>query len=151
MYAKILVPIDGSATSERGLREAIELATRLKSQLVLLHVVDPYPVLMEMASVQSFEDTRQRLLTFGEETLHKARQRASESGVASESVVREASAQRAADAIVDEAAKRQCQLIVMGTHGRRGLSRVVLGSDAELVLRLAPVPVLLVRQPEGKS
>lgn len=151
MYAKILVPIDGSATSERGLREAIELATRLKSQLVLLHVVDPYPVLMEMASVQSFEDTRQRLLTFGEETLQKARQRASESGVASESVVRETSAQRAADAIVDEAAKRQCQLIVMGTHGRRGLSRVVLGSDAELVLRLAPVPVLLVRQPEGQS
>lgn len=151
MYAKILVPIDGSATSERGLREAIELATRLKSQLVLLHVVDPYPVLMEMASVQSFEDTRQRLLKFGEETLEKARQRASESGVASESVVRETSAQRAADAIVDEAAKRQCQLIVMGTHGRRGLSRVVLGSDAELVLRLAPVPVLLVRQPEGKS
>lgn len=151
MYAKILVPIDGSSTSERGLREAIELATQLKSQLVLLHIVDPYPMLVEMASVQSFEDTRQRLLKFGEETLEKARKRASESGIASESVVRETSAQRAADAIVDEAAKRQCQLIVMGTHGRRGLSRVVLGSDAELVLRLSPVPVLLVRQGESTS
>jgi nucleotide-binding universal stress UspA family protein len=52
---------------------------------------------------------------------------------------------RVADVVVEEAAKSGCDLIVMGTHGRRGFSRLALGSDADLVVRSSPVPVLLVR------
>lgn len=151
MYAKILVPVDGSSTAERGLREAIELAGQLKSQLVLLNVVDDYPIMLEMSSAAAFDETRRHLLKFGEEVLENARRRVAESGVACESVLREVTSQRAADAIVDEAAKRQCGLIVMGTHGRRGFNRLAMGSDAEMVLREAPVPVLLVRSQDAKA
>jgi len=151
MYAKILVPIDGSPTAERGLREAIELATELKSQLVLLNVVDDYPIMVEMSSAAAFDQTRRQLLKFGEEVLDKGRQRVAEAGVACEPVLREVTSQRAADAIVEEAGKRQCSLIVMGTHGRRGFNRLAMGSDAEMVLRESPVPVLLVRSQDAKA
>jgi nucleotide-binding universal stress UspA family protein len=150
MYAKILVPIDGSETSERGMREAIGLARQLTSRLVLLYIVDPYPQLGDTASAGMFEDSRRHLLRFGERTLDNARKSASESGVSSEAVLCEASTGCAAEVIVDEAARHGCQLIVMGTHGRRGLNRLLLGSDAELVLRLAEVPVLLVRKGEAE-
>jgi len=145
MYSKILVPIDGSATAERGLREAIEVAAQMKSHLVLLFIVDDYPMLLEMASAANFEEARHRMLKAGEGVLEQARQRAAEAGVSCEVVLREVTALRAADAIVEEAAQRGCELIVMGTHGRRGFNRLAMGSDAELVLRESPVPVLLVR------
>lgn len=151
MYERILVPVDGSPTANRGLREAIGLARDSKSTLVLLNVVDDYPMLVEMAAVASFEDLRKSILDAGEAVLTQAKAQAAESGVACEAVLREVNAARAADAIVQEAVQRHCNLIVMGTHGRRGLNRLAMGSDAELVIRQAPVPVLLVRQEEPKG
>lgn len=151
MYARILVPIDGSPTAERGLREAIELAVQLKSHLVLLNVVDDYPLTMAMVAVVTFDEARGQLLKYGEEVLAKGRQRALEAGLGCELVLREVTSQRAADVIVEEALKHPCALIVMGTHGRRGFNRLAMGSDAELVLREAPVPVLLVRHQAGKG
>ena len=65
-----------------------------------------------------------------------------------ESVVHESTGGSVADAIVSEAARLDCDLIVLGTHGRRGLRRLTLGSDAELVVRHSPVPVMLVRSDE---
>ncbi|MGM9488265.1 universal stress protein [Ideonella sp. YS5] len=145
MYDRILVPVDGSATCEHGLQEAIALAARLKATLVLLHVVDDFPFMVELASAASFDETRSRLLKMGNEILAQASRHATEGGAASETVLREVTSRRAADAIVEEATRRQCGLIVMGTHGRRGFNRLAMGSDAELVLRESPVPVLLVR------
>lgn len=145
MYDTILVPIDGSGTAERGLREAIALAALLKSRLVLLHVVDTYPVPVDLAPTPGMDDFRSLLLKYGEDVLEKGRRQVQQAGGACEPVLREVVAQRAADAIVDEASTRGCDLIVMGTHGRRGFSRLALGSDAERVLRDAPVPVLMVR------
>jgi nucleotide-binding universal stress UspA family protein len=145
MYDRILVPVDGSATAELGLREAIALAARLQARLVLLHVVDDFPFMIELASAASFDETRTRLLGMGKEVLAQASRHATEGGVQNETVLREVTSLRAADAIVEEAARRQCGLIVMGTHGRRGFNRLAMGSDAELVLREACVPVLLVR------
>jgi len=151
MYSRILVPIDGSPTAERGLREAIDIAAQMKAHLVLLHIVDDYPMLLEMSSAATFEASRRHLLKFGEDVLDQARKRVDEAGVSSEGVLREVTSLRAADAIVEEAGKRGCQLIVMGTHGRRGFNRLAMGSDAELVLRESPVPVLLVRCPDDKA
>lgn len=146
MYTRILVPVDGSATSERGLGEAIALAKVLGARLLLLNVVEDFPVMVEVASVASFDDTRAALLKVGRGILDRAAARATQAGVAHESVLHERATLRPADAIVEEAGRQRCDLIVMGTHGRRGFSRMTLGSDSELVLRQSPVPVLLVRQ-----
>lgn len=151
MYSKILVPLDGSETAERGLREAIALAGALKSHLVLLHVVDDYPIMVDVASAVNFEEMRRYLLKFGDDVLYKARKQASEAAVSTEGVLREVSTIRASQAIVEEASKQGCSLVVMGTHGRRGFNRLAMGSDAELVTREAPVPVLLVRHPDAKG
>lgn len=146
MYARILVPVDGSPTAERGLGEAIELAAQLKSRLILLCVVAGHPSMSEIYSSATLEDMRRQSLKFGDDILEAGRKRATQAGLECESVLREVSSERIADVVIEEALKRQCALIVMGTHGRRGLSRLALGSDAEMVLRDAPVPVLLVRR-----
>ena len=91
------------------------------------------------------------MLKFGEGVLDQTRKRVAEAGVSSQGVLREVTSIQVADAILEEAAKRRCELIVMGTHGRRGLSRLTTGSNAELVLRESPVPVLLVRLPAPKA
>lgn len=146
LYAHILVPVDGSPTADRGLQEAIRLAGELKSKLRLLHVIDDFPMLMEMSAIASFEAGLQKMRQYGETVLAKAQAQAATAGVEAQTVLREATQGRIADIVVDEATKTACDLIVMGTHGRRGFSRVALGSDADRVVRSSPVPVLLVRQ-----
>lgn len=146
MYSRILVPLDGSDAAAQGLREAIGLARELKSTLVLLHVVNEYPLLVDMAAAANSEVLRQELYDFGRDLLAKAAQEAGQAGVPAETLVREMTAGRVGDLISETAQAERCQLIVMGTHGRRGLSRLALGSDAEITLRCAPVPVLMVRQ-----
>ncbi len=145
MYSRILVPLDGSKTAQRGLDEAIRLAAALKSKLHLLHVIDDFPMLMEMSVVSNFETTLNELRAYAKKMLADAVTHASEAGVPSDISLREVVQERIAGVIVDEAGKAGCDLIVMGTHGRRGIGRVALGSDAENVLRTSPVPVLLVR------
>lgn len=149
MYQKILVPLDGSATAERGLQEAIALAARLQSRLALLHVIDAYPLMVEMASVVNTEAVRESLRRHGQEVLARAQAAATERGVASDTHLQEVTNGRVAEMILSQARELGCDLVVMGTHGRRGLSRTLLGSDAEWVLRNSGLPVLLVRRPEG--
>ena len=146
MYQRILVPLDGSAPSQRGLDEAIRLAADQKATLFLLHVIDDYPMLSEGASARSFEETLDRLRRQGEALLAKANDATAQAKVQAKTVLRDVSQATVADAIVDEAGKHDCDLIVMGTHGRRGISRLTMGSEAELVVRTSPVPVLLVRK-----
>lgn len=145
MYQHILVPIDGSATAEVGLSEAVRLAADQKARLRVLYVIDDFPLLLELASVSSFETSMQKLREYGQRLLAAASKRAGDADVHAETVLREISQGRIADIVVEEARNGACDLIVMGTHGRRGISRVTLGSDAEMVVRTSPVPVLLVR------
>jgi nucleotide-binding universal stress UspA family protein len=149
MYSRILVPIDGSPTAQRGLTEALALAKRLDAALVLLHVVDAYPMMIEMATSTTWDRISEGLRQMGRTALEAAHAAATKQGVPCESVLEDVAAARVADVIVEQAKSRHCDLIVMGTHGRRGAGRALLGSDAELVLRLSPVPVLLVRAPQG--
>jgi nucleotide-binding universal stress UspA family protein len=150
MYHRILVPLDGSATAERGVREAIGLAAEQKATLCLLHVVDDFPMLMQMTSAVNFEETMKDVRQYGESLLAKARSAAAEAGVHADTLLRKVTHERAAEVIVDEAKKTGCDLIVMGTHGRRGFSLLAMGSEAQLVVRTSPVPVLLVRLEEPK-
>lgn len=149
MYDKILVPLDGSETAERGLQEAIRLAQALRSQLVLLHVVSDYPLMVEMAAAVNYEENRRQMLDDAQQMLGRAHAACTDAGVASQVALREIKTADVADAIVGEAARQKCQLVVMGTHGRRGFTRLTMGSDAELVLRQSPAPVLLVRAPQA--
>jgi nucleotide-binding universal stress UspA family protein len=145
MYKRILVPIDGSDTARRGLQEAIALAAEQKATLRLLNVTNDFPVMLDMAGVIDFERYREELHQYGRGLLEDAKKLATSSGLAVETELRDVAGGRVADAIVEDAKKSGCDLIVLGTHGRRGIGRALLGSDAEMVLRESPVPVLLVR------
>jgi nucleotide-binding universal stress UspA family protein len=148
MFRNILVPVDGSASATRGLKEAIRLAKERNASLTLLHVVDETPVL-QTASVEGgayfFDELLKGLVADGRKLLDKATAAAKAAGLRVKPVLMEDIGQPVADVIVAQAKKLRADLIVIGTHGRRGLSRVVMGSDAESVVRQSPVPVMLVR------
>ena len=102
MYRRILVPLDGSATAERGVREAIGLAAE-KATLCLLHVVDDFPMLMQMTSMVNFEETMKDVRQYGESLLRQAKSAATEAGVQADTLLRKVTHERAAEVIVDEA------------------------------------------------
>ena len=145
MYRRILVPVDGSPTSARGLREAIALARDQGAKLRLVHVVDEATILGGATAGVDLQPLIESLVKGGKSVVERSRRAAAKLGVDAESVIYESVAGPAADSILREAKKWRADLIVMGTHGRRGIRRLVLGSDAEQVLRLTKVPVLLVR------
>ena len=151
MYQNFLVPLDGSETSRRGLAEAIGLAKALKARLHLLHVTSDFPIMLEMANSIDFEKYRSGLRQFGRDLLEETKAEAERAGLATSTELRDLKGGRVADAIIDEAGVARCDLIVIGTHGRRGFQRTLMGSDAERVMRESPVPVLLVRAPGAKS
>jgi len=151
MYQRILVPVDGSATAERGVREAISLAAGLNTRLLFLHVVDDYTTLSEMTSAAGYDEMLRGLRQYGLDVLAKAKQAAEAASVHCETLLREVTGKRVSDVIVEQVAQHGCDLILMGTHGRRGFSRLTLGSAAEGVARISPVPVLLVRLEEAKT
>jgi nucleotide-binding universal stress UspA family protein len=151
MYARILVPLDGSATAQRGLAEAIALAGRLGSTLHLLNVVDARYLVADASLYAPPTQLLGDWQAAGEKLLTDAVAQAQAKGVKTDSIVVCDPGQRVCDLILAEARKTGAELIVMGTHGRRGFSRLTLGSDAELVLRESPVPVLLIRVSEAEA
>jgi nucleotide-binding universal stress UspA family protein len=147
MYKQLLVPVDGSEPSLLGLTEAIKIAKSDGSTLHLLHIVDEAMPFATDIPGKLIEQFTQAMRARGQETLRQAKQVVFENALEAEGVLLEAVSGRAADLIVEHAKHCKADLIVMGTHGRRGLRRLALGSDAELVVRSSPVPVLLVRGP----
>lgn len=145
MYQRILVPIDGSATSERALREAIKLAAG-KAQLRLINVIEEVYLLdAEGYAFIDYAAMQEAVRHTGERALAQAAEKALQTGVTAETALLEAAGERVASVIDGEARRWPADLIVIGTHGRSGLSRLLLGSVAEGVVRGASVPVLLVR------
>jgi len=145
MYQRILVPIDGSDTAERALREALKLAGD-KAQLRLLHVVEEiYPLDAEGYAFIDYAALRDVARSSGERLLAKAGEMASQAGAAVDTLLLEAEGERVASVIDREAGNWPADLIVIGSHGRTGFSRMLFGSVAEGVVRGASVPVLLVR------
>jgi nucleotide-binding universal stress UspA family protein len=141
-YQRILVPIDGSDTSNKALAAAIRFATEHGSKLRLVHKVD------ELAYVSGFEysgDVLGMTRSAAQKILEDGQALVKAAGVEAETRVIEFPGQRLGETIAAEARECQADLIIVGTHGHRGLSRVLLGSGAEQIIRLAPVPVLVVR------
>jgi nucleotide-binding universal stress UspA family protein len=145
MYQRILVAIDGSATAERALQEAIKLAAG-KAQLRLVYVLEAvYPLDAEGYAYIDYEALQEAVRSTGERTLAQAAENVRRSGITAETALLDSPGERTADVIDEEAQNWKADLIVIGTHGRSGLSRLLLGSVAEGVVRGASVPVLLVR------
>ena len=146
IYAKILVPVDGSATSAKGLQEAIKIAKALGSTLRLVNVVDELIVDYSGIGTNYYSgDIIAGLREAGKEILAKAAASVRSAGLEPETIQLEVIGGPASRLIVDQAQRWPADLIVMGTHGRRGIRRLALGSDAEHVIRASSVPVLLVR------
>ena len=151
MYPLILVPHDGSSTAEHGFAEALALARALGSTLRIVNVVDARMLPAEISAAAAVGQLLENWRTEGHRIVSDAAQAARAAGVTAQDAVLFDPGGRVCDVIVDDARRSGAGLIVMGTHGRRGFRRLTLGSDAELVLRESPVPVLLVRAPEGAA
>lgn len=149
MYSRILVALDGSETSEVALRHAISLAGEQRAKLRLLYVVDELGVnLGQSPTPDAFWEAARKA---GERILEKGSSEASTLGVEAETKLLEirsfgAVLRHVADVIVDDAEHWPADLIVVGTHGRRGVSNLLLGSVAEGVVRKSSTPVLLIRR-----
>jgi len=151
MYSRILVAVDESDTSLHALKHAIELARRLSSTLRVVHVVDMswLPIGPEVAIDTTALSAARR--GAGEKVLATASAAAQQAGFEAEVGLLETETpiQQVAEVIVREASRWGADLVVMGTHGRRGFQHLILGSVAERMTRLSPGPVLLIPSPQG--
>ena len=149
MFRTILVALDGSATSNAGLRSALDLAGDQKAKLVGLHVIDDASMAVNLEGgylPASYVDTLyDSLRKSGQAVLAKAQAFARAAGVELVPILAESRGESVAQAILQQARKAKADVIVIGTHGRRGFARMLMGSDAEQVLRESRVPVLIVR------
>jgi nucleotide-binding universal stress UspA family protein len=128
--------------------EAVKLAKGLNAAIRLVHIVNEFVMDTALAPALYDEGLIESLREVGRKTLQDAEAFVVAQGLKPETQLLETIGGRTADSIVEEAKRQGADLIVMGTHGRRGVHRLVMGSDAELVLRTAPTPVLLVRTGE---
>ena len=154
MFKRILVPVDGSPTSNSGLKTAIRMARDERAALILLHVVDENVLALsgEYAGAAYIDRFMADMREGGRKIIAAAAATAKKQGVTAKTVLVESvGPRRVADIIVQQARKLRADAIVIGTHGRRGLSRMVMGSDAEEVVRGAHVPVVLVKGRERKT
>lgn len=145
MYQRILVAFDGSPVAGRALRDAIKLAREQHAQLRIVSVVDLGPVYWVPLTGINVAEIEQAVIQQTQKELSDAVALARRHGLDAETTVRRTDGRRVTDEIVAEAKSWPADLIVLGTHGRGGIERLVLGSVAEGVARGAPVPVLLVR------
>lgn len=141
-YRRILVAVDGSPSSNQALAAALDLARDHDGRVRLVHVVD------ELAWVTGFEasgEVFELIRAGGEKVLAESAASAQAAGVPVETQLVDRPGERLGDVIAREAGDWGADLVVVGTHGRRGAARVFLGSGAEQIIRLSPAPVLVVR------
>jgi nucleotide-binding universal stress UspA family protein len=146
MYQRILVAVDGSPTSDLGIREASMLGASHKAALRLVHIIDQQPA-FGLVTPRNIAAYQSGLRQAGERVLSDAMAAVCKSGLQPETklVVLDGPQQHIYEAIAKEGDLWPADLIVIGTHGRRGFRRLILGSVAEGLIRVATKPVLLVR------
>ena len=149
---RIAVSVDGSETANAGLDTAIELAALTGGRLLLVHAIDDQSFSIALQkSVAYLSDWVDALRRDGQALLDAARRRADAKEVIAETILSTDYGVAVSDRIVAEATRWDADLIVIGTHGRRGIQRLLLGSAAEGVARQATIPTLLVRVPSDPS
>ena len=147
MYNRILVPIDGSETAQAGLEHAVSLARGQPATLLLLHLLPGAPALPggagHLRDGALTKDQHRHAL----ELLSRGRQAVEGAGLHCETLLREFTGKSVADAIEEQALQHRCDLVVIGTHGRRGLAWLAEGSQAQQLARAIRMPLLLVPVP----
>jgi universal stress protein A len=147
--AKILVPTDFSEPAKRAEDAAIELARRLGSEILLLHVSVEAPLYNEgMRGLVEPRQVYEAQRVWAETTLAARAAEIRAKGVSAHADIRSGVA---VDQILRAAEDPDVEMIVIGTHGRGGLSRLFLGSVADRIVRVAPCPVMTVRPPGGEG
>jgi len=145
MYTNILLPTDGSELAGKAVRHGIDLAKRIGARTTALTVLPPFHVFT--ADTQMLEDTpsqyQARMQTRAEKTLGAVSRTAQAAGVPCELIQLEH--EHPYQAIIDTAASKGCDLVVMASHGRRGIAAIVLGSETVKVLTHSKIPVLVHR------
>ncbi|MBP6057068.1 MAG: universal stress protein [Nitrosomonas sp.] len=144
MYQRILVPIDGSATSEYALDEVIKFAQQQNVQIKLVNVLEDVWY-FDTESCSNYSELVDSMRRHGEKILKQAQNKLQQVGITAEIKLLEARGERIANVIITEAKNNLANLIIIGTHGRSGFSRMLLGSVAESVVRVAHIPILLIR------
>jgi nucleotide-binding universal stress UspA family protein len=150
MFKNILVAFDGSEAARQGLATGLALAADQQATLFVVNVVEGMPAAWSAYVDEQFRPTRVQVLLEGlraaaQKVLDEARAIALRCGQAAKTSLVDARGSSAADVILAQAREVNADIVVLGTHGRDGVSRLVTGSTAESVLRHAEVPVLLVR------
>lgn len=147
MYTHILISTDGSDLAQKGVDHGLSLAKALGSKVTIITATEPFPVptggaawVVTPADIASYRASCKK---DAEDMLAPIKARAEKMGVEANTV--HAPEARAAAAILETAQKAGCNLIVMASHGRRGVKRMLLGSQAAEVVSGSPVPVLVVR------
>ena len=153
MYRRILVAIDESETSDLAFQEAIRLAKDQKAALRILHVIDVSPAYLTVDTPYPFVEYQKAMQEAGQKLLANrvATARAAGVEVDSKLITIEMFGERIYDVIEEQSKQWPADLIVIGTHGRRGARHLMLGSVAEGLIRVATKPVLLIRGPKKDS
>jgi len=149
MYTRIIVAIDDSSTSVKALDEAIRLAHMLRAALRIVHVADEGPITQHGKGIGTYidiEKVKEQMRAQGNGLLDAAVAKAASVGCQAERVLIESGRRRIAEMVVDAARDWGADLIVVGTHGRRGFERLLIGSVAEHLVRIAPTSLMLVRE-----
>ena len=144
MFKRILVPTDGSDITAKAIDTSVELARSLGAVLHTIRVKEPFPssAISEMQPTppQEFFDAQERIAA---SRVHAVVDLCRKAGVPCQAHTVEAL--HPWEAIIDHAKRMQCDLLVMASHGRRGVSALLLGSETQKVLTHSKVPVLVVR------
>lgn len=142
MYQQILIPVDGSSTSEHALQEALRFAQHHGAQLELVYVVEN---ILSKEGFVIYPELQEAMRNKGRKILTQAQNIAQKAGMTAETKLLEAGGARIASVILAEAKRWRADLIVIGTHGRTGINKLIFGSVAEGVVRASHIPVLLIR------
>lgn len=147
MYKRILVPTDGSPLSKKAVRGAIDLAAAVGAELVALNVVPRYPMSYfegaVVASPKEVARVEKQWQDRGQALAGDVVAAAQKAGVTARAVT--ARSDLVAEAILAAVRKNRCDLVVMASHGRKGIKRLLLGSETQHVLTHGQVPVLVLR------
>lgn len=149
MSKRIFVAIDDSTTSQKALEEAIRLATALDANLCIATATDDGPLTqhgMGLGSYIDIDKIRGEMQESNAALLAQALAKALAAGSKAETMLIEPSHRRVAEMIADAASQWNADLIVVGTHGRRGVERMLVGSVAENLVRIATTSLMLVRE-----
>lgn len=151
MFKNILLATDGSPASEQAAQLAVTLARESRSRLTALYVIDPYPYLgVGEASAVGFQAYMGNAYEAAAQAHAKVAAMCAD-GANVDLQLRRGEDASAAESIVRTAVEENADLIVVGSHGRTGISRLMLGSVAAKVVAQSPLPVLVARQPAAAS